>query len=206
MKAFQMQDAYEFKGKAKAYERTYRFYDEAGSLQWECDVFGACLSAPTEFRNDGDPGQSFRMTAKGKLLNATYFLDSSEGVRFATISRKGVGFRWKILGADNQEIARIVDPASNKEKVLTTLLAALPEGFAVIVDRQLVARIGKERLSEHMPLKPRNRFGKFIEKLIPPSAFTMTFEPGQEAAVDPRALIAGMLLLEVHDISGTLRN
>jgi len=206
MTAFQLKGKYEYKGKNKGYERTYRIYDDEGRLLWSCDVYGQCISAPTAFEHAVDKDESFLMRAKGKILNFTYFLEDSRGSRFATISRKGVGFRWKVLDADNREIARFVDPASNTEAFYRTLLSALPDGYAVISAKQLVARISGEKLSEKIPSGPRNKLGRFVEKFLPPSGLTIRLEPDQLVKIDLKILVAGMILLEVHDITGVNRN
>ncbi len=205
MEAIQLTSRYDYKGKQKRYERTYAFYDDAGQLYTTCDVYGACISAPTAYSSTNHQNMNFAMVAKGKLMNATYFLENPGGTRFAAITRKGVGFRWKILGQNEQEIARIIDPASRKEAFFRTLLSAQPNSYAVMSNEDLIAVIKKEDLHEGIRIKPKNVIGKFLDKVIPQRGLTIRFESRHTATVDHRALVAGMTLLDVHDIKGVNR-
>ena len=146
MNFIQQTSRYDHQGTARHYQRTYEFRDQKGEIQWACDVFGSCISAPTVFEPQTQGRERFTMTARGKFMNATYYLNDSNGKRFATITRKGVGFRWKVLGADNSETFRIVDPASWKEAMVRDIFGGLPDGFAVIRNDTFVARISKEDL------------------------------------------------------------
>ena len=202
MDFIQQTDRYDHQGKARHYQRTYEYRDRQGEIQWHCDVFGSCISAPTKFIAAAAGRDNFTMTAKGKFMNATYFLDDAGGNRFATITRKGVGFRWKALGPDNEEICRAVDPASWKEAVVRDVLGGLPDSFAIIQDGSFVARIAKEDLVEGAKTKPRNRLGKFLDKVFGNRAVTLQFEEGRPASLDTRVLISTMTLLDVHDITG----
>ena len=74
MKIIQLKSRYEHENKNKGYERTYGFSDEEGALRWSCDVYGECIKAPTVYTATSDGNQDFKMAAKGKFLNATYFL------------------------------------------------------------------------------------------------------------------------------------
>ncbi len=49
MEAIQLKGHYDHKGKPKRYDRSYAFYDDDGQLYTMCDVFGACISAPTVY-------------------------------------------------------------------------------------------------------------------------------------------------------------
>ena len=115
MKVIHLKGRYDRNQKKRGYERTYEFYDEGGNLRWSCEVYGECLKAPTVYHSSDGASQNFRMTARGKLLNATFYLDDAQGARFATFTRKGLGFRWKVLGEHGQEMARFIDPASCTE-------------------------------------------------------------------------------------------
>jgi hypothetical protein len=148
LKLIQLNSRYERVNKQKGYERTYDFFDESGGLCWTCEVYGECIKSPTVYSSTTDESQEFKMVAKGKILNATYFLEGKQGAIFASITRKGIGFRWKILGVNNQEIARIIDSASRKEAFFRDLFSALPEGYAVVLDEDLIATIKNERLSK----------------------------------------------------------
>ena len=203
MTILQMLSRYDYKDKDKKYERTYYFHDANGKRHWACDVYGQCIAAPTEYRHSSDPKQSFRMVAKGKLLNFTYFVEDYQGNRLATLTRKGVGFRWKILSPDDQEMARIVDPTSSKEKVLSTIFSALPDGFAVIVGERLIAGISSEELTPANRTEPRNLVGRLLDKVkFLNKGLTLNVEAANEDEIDIRILVAGMTLLEVHDITG----
>ena len=145
------------------------------------------------------------MVAKGKILNATYFLEDKQGARFATITRKGIGSRWKMLGENNQEIVRIIDPASRKEAFFRDLFSALPDGYAVVLNENLIATIKNEKLSEKIQQKPKNIIGKIFEKIIDPSGLTLRLEHNYLSSFDIRILLAAMTLLQVHDITGVNR-
>ena len=202
MKFIQQTSIYDHKDKARHYQRTYEYRDEQGDIQWNCDVFGSCISAPTVFAPQAEGCKAFTMTAKGKFMNATYFLDDAGGSRFATITRKGVGFRWKVLDPGNTELIRAVDPASWKEAMVRDVLGGLPDSFAVIENDRFVARIAKEDLVEAAKTKPRNKLGRFLDKVFASRAMTLRVEDGQQLSVDARILVAVMTLLQVHDITG----
>ncbi len=205
MEIIQLKSKYERNNKNKGYERTYDFYDEEGKIRWSCDVYGECIKAPTIYTCAADINKDFKMKAKGKFLNATYFLEDELGSRFATITRKGIGFRWKILGENNQEIARIIDPASRKEAFFRELFSALPDSYALVSDEDLIAIIKNEKLSKKIQQKPRNIIGKFLEKVFEPNGLTLRLEPNHLSTFDTRILLAGMTLLQVHDITGVNR-
>ena len=121
------------------------------------------------------------------------------------LPEKALVFRWKILGNNDQEIARIIDPSSMKEAFFRTLFTALPDSYALVSGENLIAVIKKEKLSKKIPQKPRNFVGKFLEKVFEPSGLTLRLEPDYLSTFDTRILLAGMTLLEVHDITGVNR-
>ncbi len=202
MNFIQQTSRYEHQGKVRHYQRTYEYRDQKGTIQWECDVFGSCISAPTVFTPQVHDRDSFTMTAKGKFMNATYYLDDANGKRFAIITRKGAGFRWKILCKDDHEILRIVDPASWKEAMVRDIFGGLPDGFAVIQNDTFVARVAKEDLVESAKTKSKNKLGKFLGKVFSSRGMTLRIEDGQSPSLDTRLLVAVMTLLQVHDITG----
>ncbi len=203
--AIQLKSKYEHLDKKKGYERTYEFYVETGQLYASCDVYGQCIGAATIYRSADSENDSFSMKAKGKFLNFTYYLEDKHGVRFATITRKGIGFRWKILDNKKREIARIIDPASNTEAFFKTLFTALPDSYAILHDKNLIATIQNEKLSKNIPVKPRNLLGKILEKVFIPRGLTLRLENDCQLTLDSRILLAGMTLLHVHDIIGVHR-
>ena len=205
MKVIQLKGKYEYQDKPKRYERTYYFYDEEGKVNWSCEVYGQCISAATVYTGASQARENFVMTARGKLLNATYYLENESGQRFATITRKGVGFRWKILGKSNREIARIIDPASKKEAFFRALFSALPDGYAIVSGDLLIATISREKLSDNIDPQPKNIVGKLLHKAMPPRGLTLRFEKNQESALDIRMVLAGLTLLQVQDITGVNR-
>ncbi len=205
MKVIHLKGKYDRTQKKRGYERTYEFYDEGGNLCWSGDVYGECLKAPTVYHSSDGARQNFRMTAKGKLLNATYYLDDAQGTRFATLTRKGVGFRWKVLGEHNQDMGRFIDPASRKEAFLRELFSALPDGYALISGNDLIATVQNEALAPQIRLPRRNIIGTMLEKVFKPHGLTLRLEPPYWSTWDPRILIAGMTLLQVHDITGVRR-
>ena len=205
MKIIQLKSRYEQENKYKGYERTYGFSDEEGTIRWSCDVYGECIKAPTVYTSASDGNQDFKMVAKRKFLNTTYFLEDKQGSRFAMITRKGIGFRWKILGENNQEIARIIDPACKKEAFFRALFTAQPDSYAVVLDQDLIAIIKNEKLSKKIRQKPKNIIGKFLDKVIEPYGLTLRLEPKYLLTFDTRILLTAMTLLQVHDITGVNR-
>ena len=205
MDIIQLKSKYERIDKNKGYERTYEFNGENGKIRWSCDVYGECIKAPTVYKCATDEDNDFKMSAKGKFLNTTYFLEDEMESRFATITRKGIGFRWKILGKNNQEIARIIDPASKKEAFLRELFTAQPDSYAVVLKEDLIATIKNEKLCQKINQKPKNIIGKFFDKINHPTGLTCRLEPNQFSRLDTRILLAGMTLLQVHDITGVNR-
>ena len=69
----------------------------------------------------------------------------------------------------------------------------------------MLAKISSEKLSEKVPLPPRNKLGKFLEKMLPPKALTLQMESDAVDAVDIRILIASLTLLDEYDITGVNR-
>ncbi len=196
---------FEHKDKKKGYDRSYEFFAGDGNLLTACDVFGECIKAPTVYHNPDKPDLNFRMRAKGKVFNATYFVEDDSGAQAATITRKGVGFRWKIIGPDKQELARIIDPASNTEAFFRELLAAQPDSYALVIENQLIATIANEKRLEPLRTEAKNIVGKLLQKVIPETGLTLRFEPGQDTRINIRILIAALTLLQVHDITGVNR-
>ena len=62
--------------------------------------------------------------------------------------KKGIGFRWKILGENMLEIGRIIDPSSKKETFFREIFTALPDSYALVSNDHLIAIIANESLSE----------------------------------------------------------
>ena len=63
MNFIQQTSRYDHEGKARHYQRTYEYRDEQGAVQWDCDVFGSCISAPTVFTPQAPGREGFTMTA-----------------------------------------------------------------------------------------------------------------------------------------------
>ena len=205
MESLQLKSKHNFKGKQKHYEGTYSFFEKNGECYLKCDIYGQCISAPTVYTSNTNPVNGFTMTARGKMFNATYYLDDSDGNRFATITRKGIGFRWKILDRDDNEVARVIDPASRKEAFFRDLLAAGPDSYVVISNDRPVAVIQNEQLAENLRTRPGNILGRLLDKTFGQSALTLTVEPEFQNGFDARLLIAAMTLLREHDILGVNR-
>lgn len=62
MNFIQQTSRYDHQGKARYYQRTYEYRDRQGAIQWHCDVFGSCISAPTVFVPQDHGRDSFTMT------------------------------------------------------------------------------------------------------------------------------------------------
>ncbi|UCD89806.1 MAG: hypothetical protein JSW04_15680 [Desulfobacterales bacterium] len=103
------------------------------------------------------------------------------------------------------EIGRIIDPSSRKEAFFREIFTALPDSYALVSNDHLIGIIANESLSEKIQQEPKNIFGKLLTKVIPQVGLTMRLEPDQLAKVDARILLAGMTLLQVHDITGVNR-
>jgi hypothetical protein len=205
MDTIQLKNYSGFKDKIRGYESTYTFYDGDGDLYLSCDIYGECIGSPTIYTSPRGEDHEFVMTAKGKFLNATYYLEDSVGARFATVTRKGIGFRWKILGTEDQEMARIIDPSSRKEAFFRELLSASPNSYAVVANDDLVAVIRNDQLSENIRQKPKNFVARLLDRAIGQVGLTLRLEPGYVSRFDTRILVAGMTLLRVHDIIGVNR-
>ncbi len=201
MKRIQIDSKFELNRKGRGYERTYFFYNEEGILYWSCDVYGECIKAPTVYTPVSEESQAFKMVAKGKLFNATYYLVDSQGSRFASITRKGVGFRWKILDENNQEIARIIDPASKKMAFIYTFFSKLPDRYTIISGEEVIATIEDEELLHKISQKPKNIIGKLFKQVFS-RGLTLRILPEFSSKLDTRILLASMTLLQVHDITG----
>ncbi len=201
MKLIQIDIKFEPSSKNRGYERTYYFFNEEGVPCWSCDIYGECIKAPTVYTPVSNDSQGFKMVAKGKLFNATYYLEDDQGLRFATITRKGVGFRWKILGENNQEIARIKDPASKKMAFLYTIFSKLPDSYVMISGEDVIANIENEDLLHKISQKPKNIIGKFLKQVFS-RGLTLRIVPEFISKFDTRILLASMTLLQVHDITG----
>ena len=179
--------------------RHYDIKDAEGRVVWCCDTEGSCISRPTRFLPDADaPAPAFTMFARGRVMNLTYYLHlGEEGERFATLTAKGVGFLWRLLDADEREVARLVDPASMKEKLFRDMLSGSPDRYAVVRERSLVARIGRDRRPW-----PNDRPGlvrRLLRRVLTLSDWTL--HPVEDAEpVDERLLAAAMVLLIEHNV------
>lgn len=111
------------------------------------------------------------------------------------------------MSPDEKEIARVIDPASKKEKVLNEIFAASPDGFAIVSGNRVVAQLQSEELTSENRNQTRNRLGRLLDKIaFLNKGLTLRVDPEFSSAIDIRVLLAAMILLEVHDISGVLRN
>ena len=168
-----------------------------------CQVKGKCITHPTIFRSAPETESAwFRMEAKRKILNMTYFLyESSEATPFATITQKGKGL-WRALDGADREQCRFVDSSTKGEKTAEILLGGSPDRYAVVAAERVLARIRMEPRPEEEPTSQDQGFLKRIFKTITrKSDWVMALEP-TSADVDHRTLIAGMILLIEHTIAG----
>ncbi len=167
MKAYRFERTFEPRGN-KNYSTTYYVYREDESLRCMCDVYGMCIKGPTRFLQDPQAAHAeFRMDAKGKFLNTTYYLrEGDDGSLFGTIKRPKAGRGGTLLDSHNKAIGQLADAATWKEAIVRDMLEGLPEKFVVIADNRLVARISEE-------LRPQaeepNRLKRFFKKLLPRS-------------------------------------
>jgi hypothetical protein len=189
-------------GKHSGYDRSYAYHDEAGRLRWSCDVYGGCITRPTEYRGHHDGDQPFTMTVRGAVLAVSFRVDDHAGRVIGTITRKGIGFRWKMLGEHDEELARVVDSAGWKEATARELLSTSPDCYAVLRDATMLATIRNERLAPRMPRPPRNALGRFVERFIPPGGLTLRRVACEGPPPDVRLLVAALTLVQVHDITG----
>jgi len=75
-------------------------------------------------------------------------------------------------------------------------------GQCISGDR-LIASLQGEELTQANRTKPKNVLGKLLDKVtFLNKALTVRVEPESQEAVDIRVLLAGMTLVEVHDITG----
>lgn len=182
---------------------TGRHYDVRGTdnaLIYACDTEGHCIKRPTEFMaapDDAEP--TFTMTAKGKIMNMTYFVDEGrDGRRIGTIHGKGVGFAWKVLDAAEDELMRFVDPSSMKEAFVRDILGGSPDRYAVIQGGRVLARIRREPRPEKPGLPGGWR--AVVRRILKLHDWTLQPEVVVEDPVVRKLLVAGMILLIEHQI------
>jgi hypothetical protein len=197
MTVYRFERSFEPRG-VENYSSTYRVYREDDSLRCMCDVYGMCIKGPTRFLRDHEAAHAeFRMEAKGKFMNTTYYLrEGDKGSLFGSIKRPLTGHGSTLLDTTGRVIGQITDTATWKEAVVRNMLEGLPDKFAVVSDNRLIARIGEE-------LRPQteepNRLKRFFKKLLPKSDWVLRLEPDAESIIDERFLIAGMILLHEYD-------
>ena len=144
MRIYRFEQHSEYEGKKRQYQGTFLIKGGLASdapLVYCCDVYGSCIASPTYFRSSPDSKEPvFTMAAKGKVLNNTYYLTEGDetGARFATITSKGRGFRWKLLDGSEAEVARFIEPSSLTETILRRVLSGVPDAFVVLKDEELI--------------------------------------------------------------------
>lgn len=200
MTIFRFEKRNEYEGKPKGYSDTFYIFGADGQLRCCCDVFGWGEKAPTRFLKLKDASKAeFTLTAKRKLINSEFYLNEGEdGRRLCVITRKGKGTLWKMVDTQDRELGRFIDPASSSEVFFRALLQGSADLYALVSDENLIGRIRKEP----RPKKDKGRgLVKLISKLLTPSDWVLQLEPGAQDAIDERFLIAGMILLQIQDIS-----
>jgi hypothetical protein len=188
----------------KGSTNSYFIRDRKMDLLGYCQVKGKCITHPTMFRSSPEAGTEwFRMEAKGKFLNMTYFLFEPDGPEpFATITQKGKGL-WRVLDKAGQEHCRFVDCRSMGEKTAEALLGGSPDDYAITSGGDLVlARIRMEpRPDEESGVQEQGFLRRIFKNFTRKSDWIMALEP-ESAETDRRPLIAGMILLIEHTIAG----
>ncbi len=190
----------EYEGKPRGYSDTFYIFSGDDQLLCCCDVFGWGEKAPTRFRKSKDAsGAEFTLITKRKIASREYYLNEGEdGPRLCTITRKRSGALWAIIDAQEKELCRFIDPAKMKEKFFRTLLTGYPDRYALVREKNLLGRIHKEPRPNQ---KPKKGWMKLIDKLLSPMDWVLQLEPGVLDTIDERFLIAGMILLQIQDIS-----
>ena len=69
----------------------------------------------------------------------------------------------------------------------------------------LIALIQNEKLPAALQPRPGNIIGKMLGKVLKSTGLTLRLAPPHVSAGDPRILVAGLTLLQVHDITGVRR-
>ena len=187
-----MEDASILKGSTNSYFIRDRNMD----LVAYCLVKGKCITHPTIFQSSVEEEQPlFRMEAKRKILNKTYFLFDPLGARpFATIAQGGKGL-WRILDDEGREQYAFVDSSTTGEKVGAAVLGGSPDRYAVIAGDRVIAQIRMETRPENESSDGNPGFLKRIVKAITKrSDWVMALE-AEATDVDHRTIIAGMILL-----------
>ncbi len=197
MTSYRFEKSFESRG-IKNYGCTYYVYREDDSLRCMCDVYGMCIKGPTRFlADDKATSTEFRMVAKGKFMNTTYYLqEGDDGPLLGTIKRPKAGRGGTLLDSHDRVIGRFADTATWKEALVRDMLQGVPEKFVVVLDNRVVARIGEEVQPE---IQEPNRLKRFFKKLLPRSNWVLRLEPDADDVIDDRFLIAGMILLQEYD-------
>jgi hypothetical protein len=175
---------------------SYFIRDRNMDLIAYCLVKGRCITHPTIFKptaEEEDP--LFRMEAKRKVLNRTYYLFDPLGTRpFATIAQGGKGL-WRVLDDTDRERCVFVDSGTKGEKVAEAVLGGSPDRYAVIAGDRVLAQIRMEpRPEKESSLEDRGFFKRIVKAVTRRSDWVMALEE-QSTGVDHRTLIAGMILL-----------
>jgi hypothetical protein len=200
MASFRFEKKNEYEGKPRGYSDTFYVFGDDGQLRCCCDVFGWCEKAPTRFLKSPDSSEpEFTMKAKRKFMNKIFFLHEGEdGRKFGTLTRKGSGAHWSILDQNDNEVGQFIDPSSIKEVFFRALLDGFPDRYAVVCEKELMARISREKRTSQ---EEGRGLKKFINKLLTKHDWVLRIEPNAEGIMDERFLIAGTILVLVQDYS-----
>lgn len=186
---------------SKGSTNSYFIRNQDLTLLAYCLVKGRCITHPTVFRTSPEAESWFRMDAKRKVLNMTYFLfEPGTSKPFATITCRGKGC-WRILDATDREACYFADGSTWADTTGQVLLGGSPDRYLVISERSALAHIRMEpRPEPGQPAENQGFLKRALKAFLRKSDWVMTLEPSA-VNLDHRLLIAGMILLIEHTIS-----
>jgi hypothetical protein len=152
----------------------YEVRDGDGVLLWVCRAVGRCMRSTTEFRDVEHGPVRFRMDPARLLFNRTWRLfDAEHTTPFASVTSTGGGL-WRLLDVRDIEQARIVDAAQAGAPARAAY--ALVSGDGVLAHVHEAAGGGVRSSAMELVLLH------------------------DTVVLDPRLLVAAMVLLQEHTV------
>lgn len=177
----------------------YRIGDREDRAVMACHLVGNGMGGTSTFhRNEDDPEVLFRLAPKRKVMNFTYMLSNGASGPCLAVIRMKASRGMKIIGPDDREQYRIVDPRKQLEQLWEDILGGAATRYAVTRDRELLGRVARmARPEKQNASSPKGLLGRVRKKIFSGtgSDWCVDLSGAADAIADHRPLIAAILLL-----------
>ena len=190
-KALRLRKVNEYKDKPKKYKHTYCVAEEGTEdVLYSCDVISHVASREVVFL-DANRAPCFSMQPNRRIMPTYWLVTDASGREIGQIKQHVfTGGQWSGLGPSGEELFRIVNPESFKDKMGKTLLGGVTTKYDFVRGDNLLAT------TEQEPRKKPTKGGVrgLLQALITPSDWVIRLS--EEAAhMDLRLVIPAMVLL-----------